>query len=158
MKAVIIAGCVVLSVLTTASGAQLLSDTCYLLAPPDRDRVEATKRMIWTFRPPPEYDHPFTGSLLLRKLDSAEFETVCPRWTLACTHRVAKIKCFATQCTGTDEEVAASLCIVVMRSDDTLKERGVEPDEVYRHEIGHCNGWPGDHGGNNWVRKLAGED
>jgi hypothetical protein len=33
-------------------------------------------------------------------------------------------------------------------NDDFLKRRGGRQfEELLRHEIGHCNGWPSDHGG-----------
>jgi hypothetical protein len=37
-------------------------------------------------------------------------------------------------------------CLVVIGDEDILLTLGVfDAKVVLRHEIGHCNGWPGDH-------------
>lgn len=38
-------------------------------------------------------------------------------------------------------------CRVVMASDEILLAHGLDPEMVYRHEIGHCNGWGTAHSG-----------
>ena len=38
-------------------------------------------------------------------------------------------------------------CAIVKLSDDKVRAEGFDPDVFMRHEIGHCNGWPGTHKG-----------
>jgi hypothetical protein len=38
-------------------------------------------------------------------------------------------------------------CWIVMVPDDQIKAAGLPVELVKRHEIAHCNGWPGDHRG-----------
>ena len=85
--------------------------------------------------PPAEYDHPYKGHLRVTRVASeAEVREMCPGVTftlgaLACTHRTS-LGCFVT-----------------MVSDAIIREHGTTPQTVLRHEIAHCNGWPGDHRG-----------
>src|SRR5262249_60217682 len=46
-------------------------------------------------------------------------------------------------------------CLVLMLPDEAINAQGVDPQETYRHEIAHCNGWPADHGGAQWQRKTV---
>jgi hypothetical protein len=38
-------------------------------------------------------------------------------------------------------------CLVIVVADKVIMSYGLDPDVVYRHEIGHCNGWGADHAG-----------
>jgi hypothetical protein len=38
-------------------------------------------------------------------------------------------------------------CHVYIAEDEILKAAGLTYEIAYRHEIGHCNGWPADHPG-----------
>jgi hypothetical protein len=40
-------------------------------------------------------------------------------------------------------------------SDEASKAEGDNPEDTYWHEIGHCNGWPSDHGGLTAQRKSS---
>jgi len=99
-------------------------------------------RLIWTWRPPARYDGPFTGSLVVKYLSDDQIRENCAPGSLACTYRF---------------HIEDVLCVMFLPSDESLKARGIEPREVYRHEIEHRNGWPGDHGGTFWERKAAGD-
>ncbi len=44
-------------------------------------------------------------------------------------------------------EVTAVSCTIHIVNDKVIRAAGYEPDNVRRHEIGHCNGWPADHRG-----------
>jgi hypothetical protein len=48
-----------------------------------------------------------------------------------------------------DDSVAmpATECLVVIATDEILKLYGFTYEIVRRHELGHCNGWPGSHVG-----------
>lgn len=84
--------------------------------------------------PPPEYDHHYEGHLILKLVDSySELLRLCGKErqpaTLACARR-----------TNDGER-----CFVHILTDDLIRRRGYTPEILMRHEIGHCNGWPGDH-------------
>lgn len=84
--------------------------------------------------PPPEYDHHYEGHLILKVVnDHLELLILCGQEkkpaTLACARRA----------------VDGERCWVFMLSDELIKQRGYTPEILMRHEIGHCNGWPGDH-------------
>jgi hypothetical protein len=32
-------------------------------------------------------------------------------------------------------------CLIIIVSDEVLKKYRASPEMIYRHEIGHCNGW-----------------
>ena len=38
-------------------------------------------------------------------------------------------------------------CVVYLRDNAEIRRQGWTRQIVLRHEIGHCNGWPGDHRG-----------
>jgi hypothetical protein len=46
--------------------------------------------------------------------------------------------------TGTVTKVFCTIHIV---GDKVIRAAGYEPDDIRRHEIGHCHGWPADHRG-----------
>jgi hypothetical protein len=90
----------------------------------------ASAQVIWTFPPPPEFDKPFDGDLTIQRLSWDEIQKNCPPGTLACAWVTPKV------------------CVVMIPNDDFLKRRGGRQyEDILRHEIGHCNGWPSDHGG-----------
>jgi hypothetical protein len=36
-------------------------------------------------------------------------------------------------------------CVIIIPTDDYIREHHQDPKSVIRHETGHCNGWPADH-------------
>ena len=93
-------------------------------------------RHVWL--PPAQYDHAYDGKLIIGRVQSsAEVRQHCPaaQWApgfdAACARRL------------TDYPI----CYVVMLEDKELIARGFNPAHVLRHEIGHCNGWNGNHAG-----------
>jgi len=112
MKAAIIAGCTVLSVLNApaAFAAAEKGDTL----------------------PPAEFDKPYTGELqIVRIPNTHEMEAICKG--------VSKYACATHPKNG-------SYCIAFMLSDKQIKAMGRNAFAfIWRHELGHCNGWPGDH-------------
>jgi hypothetical protein len=83
--------------------------------------------------PPVEFDKPYTGELeIVRFATSQEIKAVCKGSSeYACTGRLAN----------------GARCILFMLLDKQLGDhlRGNAIAFVFRHELGHCNGWPADH-------------
>jgi hypothetical protein len=38
-------------------------------------------------------------------------------------------------------------CLIILVDDEVMRKRGWTTGLLLRHEMGHCNGWPGDHPG-----------
>lgn len=80
--------------------------------------------------PPARYDHAFRGHLNVVYLDQNALFALCgqrgqrPEWLLGCT-----------------EGASNGACTIHMRNDMNRAWRA----RILRHEVGHCNGWPGDH-------------
>ena len=81
--------------------------------------------------PPARFDFPYTGKLTLHKIDKPDV------WL---------------QCSDMGREVVrhdAAGCAIVGDGECTIylatKTRRAPVAEVLRHELAHCNGWPGDH-------------
>ncbi len=86
--------------------------------------------------PPPQYDHPFPGQVVEKRLSFAEVRRVC-KGGLACSWPRVTIR-------SKDGKIIGSYCLVIL----PLHDRGT----LKRHEVAHCNGWPADHPGGFWVR------
>ena len=84
--------------------------------------------------PPPEYDHDYDGDLTIHIMNTLEeLHVACAPLKnpnlLACSwHNLRS-------------------CVIIMVKDELMRERGYTTGLMYRHERGHCNGWPGDHPG-----------
>lgn len=91
--------------------------------------------------PPVEYDHAYKGMLIVETVATREeLRTQCGAafgpWTLGCAWR---------------STYPADSCRIIMVDEKVMKAFGWRRDMILRHEIGHCNGWPGDHPGQrNW--------
>ena len=83
--------------------------------------------------PPVEDDKPFMGKLKTIRGDAYLMRTLCPKTsydpTLACSY---------AKHDGTE-------CIVILADDGIIYDAGWTPQIIWRHERGHCNGWPGNH-------------
>jgi|SRR5215467_5599230 len=81
--------------------------------------------------PPPEYDHYYEGDLTIEVKDTLEeLYNACNNNNpilLGCSYRYAKN------------------CVIYLASDKLMRKRGWNSGLLLRHEMGHCNGWPGDH-------------
>ena len=87
--------------------------------------------------PPIEYDYPFPGDLRIARVDSeAAVRIACAGadfksgYAMACNYRWGWHR-----------------CDVFIAADEVLATVGLTYEVALRHEIGHCNGWPGDHHG-----------
>jgi hypothetical protein len=96
------------------------------------------KREGLRLMPPKEYDHPYSGAGALVVTHAAsqnEVRELCPR---AAFPRAGAFGCAQTLPGG---------CWVVVAPEADMKVVGLTMDITLRHEIAHCNGWPGDHRG-----------
>jgi hypothetical protein len=169
MKLTIIAGCVALSMLATASGAHASTKRvcpAYKLADGtwNEDEVHQCMNRIngtiksyengrWVFNdpPPPEFDKPYEGILAIYRMPFADIQKLCRVGIYACSWIDKK-----TFPRGIGDR---TVCSIVISSDDDLAQRRERQDynAVLRHEIGHCNGWSSDHSNRQarweWVEK-----
>jgi hypothetical protein len=89
------------------------------------------------YLPPEEFDRPFNGRVIIQEArDSDEVRKLCPKAAfmirpLGCSFRIQ----------GT------YYCGIVKVPDEQIRDAGHDPAIFMRHEIGHCNGWGGDHKG-----------
>jgi hypothetical protein len=83
--------------------------------------------------PPVEFDHYYEGDLTIKVVpDLISLRAACSNEKeniLACAWHNSKS------------------CVIYMVEDRVMRERGWTTGLLLRHEIGHCNGWPGDHPG-----------
>jgi hypothetical protein len=93
--------------------------------------------------PPPEYDHPFTGTLTIERVgDQASIneEGRCPKTKnpIGCAV-LSRDRSSCTVYIVTDENLKKRYALEIRRLFDFNYE------SILRHERAHCNGWPGDH-------------
>jgi hypothetical protein len=82
--------------------------------------------------PPKEYDRPPTKTVeVVRLRTQEEVRAACAPLPFA--YAFACSRHYPTKCT------------IIMLDDSAITATGMLPDVVWRHEIGHCNGWPPDH-------------
>jgi hypothetical protein len=82
--------------------------------------------MILFLEPPPQYDHPYHGQVIERRLSALQIMQLCHGPTTGCA------------------SVTNGICHIALPQDEK-DSRLVAL--MRRHEIGHCNGWPSDHAG-----------
>src|SRR5262245_22654434 len=89
--------------------------------------------------PPLEYDHPYQGPVVVyRAADQEDMRQKCNRTDLP-----PFIPIFGCSWAANDKHP----CLIVVGDDATITKWGWTRNIVLRHEVGHCNGWPQDHGG-----------
>lgn len=109
---------------------------CLMVWAPPAYSQEKEKCIRWCILPPIEYDHPFAGTV--------KIETVPARNDLKTFCSIAFIAGLTLGCSRRHGDV---LCHIVLVDEKIIKEQGWTRELMLRHEIGHCNGWPGDHPG-----------
>jgi len=87
--------------------------------------------MMLLLEPPPQYVHPYHGQVIEHRVSQAELVALCHGPANGCSW------------------VNAGVCHIALPSDE--KDRRLIAS-MRRHEVGHCNGWPGYHPGGNWVQ------
>jgi hypothetical protein len=92
--------------------------------------------------PPLEYDHPYSGKLTIIRLATGD------EMRFACLLGTRAFK-FGLPPMGCSQRLwrSARSCDVHIVADNVLATVGLTYELMLRHEIGHCNGWPGDHPG-----------
>jgi hypothetical protein len=101
--------------------------------------MEAGMRQI---APPAKYDKPYTGNLIYARLSTeADVGMICPKSNLP-----YKLGC-AFMSGGRTKDGAYNRCQVFIVIDAVIIKAGFTLDDIYRHEIAHCNGWSKDHEG-----------
>jgi hypothetical protein len=114
----------------------------------------------WMWRPPAEYDIPYTGILMIQRLPIEQVHKVCSPIQLAC----AMVVSTTPDPNGGPGRWQINLngnraaCLIIMPSDEYIRQHtSQDPKEALRHETGHCNGWPADHPNSQskwiWVEK-----
>jgi hypothetical protein len=93
--------------------------------------------------PPPWYDKPFIGILMVFRVRYEDMEAVCKNAKRAGCAR--------------PRTIGGTGCEIYIGEDDHLKKiiGNITYRVVYRHELGHCNGWPADH---SMVKPLSPEE
>jgi hypothetical protein len=114
MKAAIIAGCVLLSVLGV----------------PRAHAEQYSKDYQARFLPPKEFDHEYKEGLVRINRGTER----CPKTSaglspLGCAGRTLH------------QETGLEACVIWIADDSVLQKNNVDFKTVLRHEIGHCNGW-----------------
>lgn len=94
----------------------------------------ADAQKLMTTLPPAFFDRPYLGTLTIWIADKKTVREHCynmsPNWSgLACAK-------------GLKDK---SRCIIYIVKDEVLTAAGYHPSVAMRHELGHCNGWSGDH-------------
>ena len=82
------------------------------------------------WNPPPEFDFPYPGKMILRRLPQPEVVKECAK--------MSNGKLTALDRRGCSKILSPTSCLVIT-VDKTYK--GATPKAVLRHEQGHCNGW-----------------
>jgi hypothetical protein len=86
--------------------------------------------------PPLEYDHPYPGKLRLVEVgDQEELMSHCPRAKKPAPSSVM------LGCTN----IGSEYCTIYHAPKQDIERYGGTLNMTLRHEIAHCNGWPGDH-------------
>jgi hypothetical protein len=137
MKRIFLAGIAALSMLSAPAAQtpdEALIDTWERMkVPPALPLPAARPGLIWVFRPPPEYDKPFDGLLVIQELRGEEMKGACWGREIACARFLA---------------ANPDVCTIKLLVD--FIKPPLNREETIRHEIGHCNGWPGTHPGSKW--------
>lgn len=81
--------------------------------------------------PPARYDHPFTGALIVHRIDRSNVWAECSR------NGEQAMRKDAAGCAFHE----GTTCTIYLAT----KTRRAPLDAILRHEIAHCNGWGANH-------------
>src|SRR5262249_29568337 len=101
-----------------------------------------------TYNPPAEYDIPYTGILMIQRLPIDQIHDICSKRSGA---GCAMVVSTCPNCNGgkggwqISQTGNRAACVIIIPTDDYIREHHQDPKSVIRHETGHCNGWPADH-------------
>jgi hypothetical protein len=88
--------------------------------------------------PPLEYDYPYEGKLVITRADQFMIDRACPKPTRQGT------KILGCAYLGKNEN-GEDQCWLIIANDKIIEGWHWVYETVFRHEQGHCNGWPNDH-------------
>jgi hypothetical protein len=95
--------------------------------------------------PPSEYDHPFEGRLLI--IDGGDPGMM----RLMCERTKAPPEMYFLGCASLSPAIRKLYgdadCVIIHASEELHARYQWTVNLTVRHEIAHCNGWPGDHPG-----------
>jgi hypothetical protein len=101
--------------------------------------------------PPSYWDHAFDGVIVEKQVGSKEeMAKVCPSFGEMSPHMLG--------CSYHYTRAGVNHCVMYLATDQWIKYNRVSIGAVRRHEIGHCNGWPGDHPTTNPPMPLSREE
>jgi len=101
---------------------------------------------IGFFLPPAEFDKPYPGELTIQRVATErDVQDVCPSINFKAHSKRGP----ATACSSVNKD--RSRCYIVIVSDRILKALRTSYAFALKHELGHCNGWAGDHKGGKLV-------
>jgi hypothetical protein len=84
--------------------------------------------------PPPQYSRPYHGRLVEIVIPLAEMARACGRPAWACAY-----------------VISPALCLVYLPAVEPGLISTPQQQRLREHELGHCNGWPGDHPDPRWT-------
>ena len=128
-----------------ALGAIAIATSAHTQTPPKLDTtklpanitVVPVKPYTSLILPPVEYDHHYEGDLTIQIIDT--FEEL---YALCGQRNSAMLACAYP---AYDDNLRS--CRIIMVNDKLMRQRGWTTGLLFRHEQGHCNGWPGYHPG-----------
>jgi hypothetical protein len=110
--------------------AQALPAPVIPLAIPPAAPAKQQQRYIL---PPVEYDRYYEGDLTIKMVESVE------ELRDACGMKAPQMLACSMH--------TATACLIIMVPDYVMRKAGWTTGVLLRHEIGHCNGWAGNHPG-----------
>jgi hypothetical protein len=97
-----------------------------------------------TSLPPPQYDKPYAGELIIWRVNLPKtLREICH--TLNFPKLGGVDMAFACAKAPVSQTPPYPFCHIFIVSDEILYRWRIKLSVLLRHEIGHCNGWPGDH-------------
>lgn len=93
--------------------------------------------------PPARYDHPYPGKIIVRMVHPRDVPAACRALFGSAGLEELKRAVRPDQMGCAVRWSNPMVCKVVII--DRPSKTGRTPEELIRHEIGHCNGWPADH-------------
>jgi hypothetical protein len=121
----------------------------------------------WVFKspPPPEFDKPYEGILATFRMPLADVQKMCTGfWQQKLQHDPHAIgagqnmhACSFVRQMNLSHVGDRVVCYIIMPTDDEIRQYREDPQDIIRHETGHCNGWgpghPNSQGKWEWVEK-----
>jgi hypothetical protein len=114
---------------------QPLIDRQETIKPTRREWIRSHEVRLYPILPPEEFDRPYGGELVIVRVDSPDL--LIPY----CRNPSGKVLGCA------EYKHLDKKCIIYLIPDGFYTSVGYDPNDVFRHEVAHCNGWPSNHPG-----------